>query len=290
MTAPFRWDLSRREQLGALVDPETNPPPEMREEDRLELRRVAARVLAMSQGADLAFIGRTPENLFDYLSGAFLGLPRLPELALVPFSLRWMPEGGLEQMPAANRKGLLNHIRGSILSPEKVASSASGVALVDFVAYGGTFQSLTAVLMATALEDGIDWNAVQRKLTYIGLRSRTKNSPNTHRWQQKAGWLDLVPDAQVRNVSCEPGWIMLLANWQPKTTPPFSFGRWPEEEDAPVPRRPENLEALAMAVSLFDLGNTRDERHALAGEMAETFQYRHRSVRQMASQLRVGGS
>jgi hypothetical protein len=66
MTVPFRWDLSRREQLGRLVEGEAGPSYEGFLDD---LRRASVRVTALGGDHRFVFAGRSPESLFDYLSG-----------------------------------------------------------------------------------------------------------------------------------------------------------------------------------------------------------------------------
>jgi hypothetical protein len=61
MPNPFRWTIAKREQLGTLAEALTSPAPQF----LAELRATAARVLAFADGADLAFVGRTPENFYD---------------------------------------------------------------------------------------------------------------------------------------------------------------------------------------------------------------------------------
>ncbi len=62
----FRWNIARREQLGRLVTGESvEGLPWILE----EVRRCAARVIAMAGDSQLVFVGRSPEALFDYLTG-----------------------------------------------------------------------------------------------------------------------------------------------------------------------------------------------------------------------------
>ncbi len=63
---PFRWNLKKREQLGSLLDGEKGSNV-LHYID--ELRECAAKVLARSDQRNLIFVGRSPENIFDYLSG-----------------------------------------------------------------------------------------------------------------------------------------------------------------------------------------------------------------------------
>ena len=68
MATPFRWNIARREQLGGLISA-TAPGRPLNDMFLESLRATASRILAHANRSDLAFIGRTPENLYDYLSG-----------------------------------------------------------------------------------------------------------------------------------------------------------------------------------------------------------------------------
>lgn len=65
--APFRWDPSRRAQLGTLLRGE---PAEQYPEFLDDLRECCARVLALADDGRLVFVERSPESIHDYLGGA----------------------------------------------------------------------------------------------------------------------------------------------------------------------------------------------------------------------------
>lgn len=286
MSRPFRWQISRREQLGSLADAE----PHFARPDSgfiTSLRKASARILAMSDGADIAFIGRTPENFFDYLSGVFEGVAGAPTLHLVQFSLRWPGLDGVKAIPEAQLAGIFDYFEAEGVSAAQIAAGERPLARVDFVARGGTMESVVSLLHLQAERTGTDWKSVQRRLTIIGLRQCTKNSPNTWRWQQHAQWLGLIPDARILNVSAEMGFLIMLANYQPKTTQSHSPERWAAPERGAPPTVPdETREAMAFAVQVFDAGNAREERFALAGEIARQQQMRQPATRALVSRLK----
>lgn len=283
MDKPFRWDIARREQLGSLPDQSgTFKPPHSSMQD--DLRQASARLLALSEGADLAFIGRTPENFFDYLSGVFADRPR-PALHLVQFSMRWAGPGGLDAIEPHKLQALFDYFRAEGIAPAQIAETPSGLAFVDFVASGGTFENFIHLLRKQAQSDGTDWNAVQRKLRIIGLTARTKNSPNTWRWQQNQDWLDLIPKAKVQNVSVPRHFIYPLANMQPKVTQSFHVGRW-GEETPDYAATEDQLYAIQLAVYLYDLGREKDERRALARLITDTDRMGVPEIRQLVQALK----
>jgi hypothetical protein len=282
MPKPFRWSIAKREQLGTFAPGKRRPIEPF---FLSELRATAARVLAIADDADLAFIGRTPENFYDYLSGAFADVEPAPALHLIQFSLRYLNPDDIALAPH-NLAAMADYLREEGVDPAAIARGSRPIALVDVVAWGGTMESVVRILHALALRGGVDWAAVQRRLRIIGLRDRTKNSPNTWRWEQHQRWLHLIPDAQIKNVSASQDFIYYITGMQPKVTTSFHPGRWAKPEaGAPEPNA-EQREAIAMAAQLYDLGRTREERRGLASRIARTTQMRQPATRALVLALR----
>ncbi|MEL6977625.1 MAG: hypothetical protein AAGM38_02965 [Pseudomonadota bacterium] len=279
---PFRWSLARREQLGGLTALGRRPRPPYPEFHN-DLREASARLLAFSGGADLAFVGRSLESVHDYLSGAFSDLEGAPKVRLLPFSLRFIGADGVEGLPLHSRAGFFAMLEADGLRPAAIASGPAPLALCDFVARGGTFESLIRVLRAHAERDGVDWSAVARRLKILGLCGRTKNSPNTWRWRQRQDWLHLIPETPIKNVSAQQRFTFEIANIQPKLTDPHHPGRWAAGAGRPSLTQ-ERLDALRFAVDLFDRG--RKEREALAKLMATPRYMRLAETRRLISVLR----
>lgn len=286
MTKPFRWSVAKREQLGRLiagykVEAEDNWPAFL-----IDVRQAAARILALADTADLAFIGRTPENFFDYLSGIFAGLDDTPRLHLIQFSLRWAGPDGIDSLEAVKRAALFSYFCDEEIDPAALATRPRPLALVDFVAHGGTMQNLVRLLHDQAQHQGADWNVVQQRLRLIGLRVRTHNSPNTYRWQQHQDWLDLIPNAKIKNVSAPASFLWFIANSQPKTTRPHHPERWQSSDSQTPTVTDENRIALALAATLYDVGTTREERAALAALLAKKQQMKQPATRALVMRLR----
>ena len=285
MSKPFRWTISKREQLGNLPDLSARrrrPTPEF----LADLRNASARVLAMSDGAHLGFVGRSPENFFDYLSGVFDGAGNAPQLHLIQFSMRWPGEGGVEALPPRQVESLFEYFHEEGIDAAAISRSNKPLALVDFVARGGTFQTLVSLLRLQAQQQGVDWNAVSRKLRLIGLRARTKNSPNTWRWQQHQDWLHLLKRDAVMNVSAPGRFLYYIANEQPKVTRSHHLGRWNMgAQEARVPD-PDQANAIAIALELFGTGNTKRERQLLASLIARLPQMKQQATRSLVTSLK----
>ncbi len=282
---PFRWNIAKREQLGGLMA--DIPRRNLHRDGFLsDLRRVTARLIAFAEDADLAFIGRTPENFFDYLSGAFADVENAPALNLVHFSLRWAGEGGIRSLAPEKRDGFFAYLTQAKLDAATISRAPAPLALVDFIAEGGTMQNLVELLELQAEHQATDWNAVQRRLRIIGLRVRTHNSPNTWRWQQHQDWLHRIPDTVIKNVSAPGGLIYHLANTQDKVTPAFHPGRWDLDEDATSAPTNAQRTALAFAVQLYDAGRSRAERNRLAAEIAALPEMKQAATRRIVSRLK----
>ena len=250
------------------------------------LRQAAARVLALGDESDYAFIGRTPENFYDYLSGIFDGISGAPDLHIVQFSLRWAGPGGLKSIPIEKRNALFDYLAEERVDPATLVSAPRPLALVDFVVDGGTMENFVKLLRLFAERDGVDWNSVQRRLRIIGLRMRTKNSPNTWRWQQHQDWLNLIPDASIKNVSAPFDFLCYLGNNQPKLTRAHTPALWDRYDAETATHSELQLQALNLAVRLFDLGRTKFERHSLARLIAKSHQIRQPATRKLVTMLK----
>lgn len=288
---PFRWDVRRREQLGRLLDVPTPKRPHAwvptRFRDLLpEVRGCAVRVLARAGDARLVFVGRSPENLFDYLTGALAHTSWADRCDLLSVSIPWGDVHGF--LPRPMVEGLHAHCRALGLSPAEIARSPRPVALVDWVSSGTTFGSLSATLATWAREEGVDVNAVRRRLRFVGITRRTKNSPNTWRWFQRVDWAGDYPRNALRGVSV-PYWFWSeLGNYQDKTMRSNSAEHWGTETLMHPPRDPEAIEALKVAVRIHEQARTRDERARFAAELTAREEMREPWLRSLVVEIRRG--
>jgi len=69
MKKPFRWNIEKRNELGSLVN---DTPNEIDGEFLNELIKTTSRIIAFSDNSRLFFVGRSPENYFDFLKGIYL--------------------------------------------------------------------------------------------------------------------------------------------------------------------------------------------------------------------------
>lgn len=267
---PFRWDVRRREQLGRLLQappPPAGPfPPTPWEALLPEVRDCSVRVLARAGDARLVFVGRSPENLFDYLTGALADTAWADRCELLSVSIPW---GDVHDvLPRPMVEGLRAQFRALRLSPGEIAAAPRPVALVDWVSSGTTFGSLSATLATWAREEGVDVHALRRRLRFVGITRRGKNSPNAWRWFQRVDWAGDYPRSALRSVSV-PSWFWsLLGNYQEKTMRSNGAENWGTENLMHPPRDPEAFQALRTAVRLHEQARTREERARFAAALA----------------------
>ncbi len=260
---PFRWNIQQRVTLGSLLDaprkdiPEDGPPPytplgkpaQYPIDALAEMSGDCARIIALSNNADLCFVGRSLESLFDYLSGLVSDTDWAERLWLLQFS--WYGNPTIQPRELA---GLRYYFEHSELDPYHVARRKRPVAFVDIVASGDTFGNLVTFLCQWAKEIGEDWDAVQRKIRIIGLTMRTKTSPKAWRWQQHITWRDVLPRQSIKSVAISEGLWDYFGNRQEKTTESYTHARWGSRTAAQPNHHEEHLRALRLAVQCFDCG------------------------------------
>ncbi|HLW01893.1 MAG TPA: hypothetical protein VKT82_24780 [Ktedonobacterales bacterium] len=287
---PFRWNIQKRNELGRLLD---GPAAETYPAFLDDLLPCCARILAFAGDSDLFFVGRSPESIFDHLSGLLLDSSWADRPRLLQFSIRhWRYYAYAE--PALMRKeqeqeawaALRAYLTSLGLQPEDLARRERPVALVDLVDTGGTFMNLVTLLHEWAQENKADWEAVKRKVRIVGITPREKQGPNVWRWQQHADWLALLARGAVKNVSIPLHFWQYLAGGQDKVTESYTPWRWASTEAAQPSYADEHLRALRLAVRLFDLGRTRARRAAFARLLAQEPAMSHPWFRTLALELR----
>ncbi len=283
MTRPFRWNVKRRSELGTLADgPAPEPYPGFIE----ELRDCAAKVVAMSRESDLVFVGRSPENLFDYLSGVLGDTGWHDRVDLLNISLRGFHAGALLAERETNVAAARQHMTELAMDPGALLARERPVALVDLVAKGLTFGSLADFVTTWSREQRFDVGAMRRKLRFLGITQQKKTSPNTWRWHQHASWLQDFPGDAVLNVSVPWHFWDLLGNTQKKTVLSNPPRRWGEDKLQVPPHYAGNIEALRLAARLYDHGCDPAERARFAAALAGHPNMRSGWLRTLVLELR----
>ncbi len=225
-----------------------------------------ARILALCDNADLCFVGRSPENLFDHLSGLLSDSSWSQRLQLLQFSWRWVDEGRISSHALA---ALRTYFETTGLDPWYLAHRAHPVAFVDLVDTGETLGNLVAFLYQWAWQLGEDWEAVKRKFRIVGITARSQAGSATWRWQQHAQWVTLVQRRAIKNVSISEQMWYYLAAQQAKVTGRYGYRRWGTREAAVPHYNAKRLQALRLAAWLFDLGRDKEWRREFAHRLSQ---------------------
>lgn len=266
MTTPFRWDLSRRETLGRLLEGERAPDyPEF----HADLLACIARIIAQAQDAELMFVGRSPESIFDLMSGLLAETEWASRLGLLNLSLRSWTAEELRDAPAL-RGTLRSLLQDAGLSPIELARRARPVAFVDLVYEGLTYTTLAESLLDWAKDLHVDPRAFVKRVRFIGITEQTKTSPKTWRWHQHARFTQIFPPSSVRNVSVPARLWRYLGNTQPKVAVSSPPGTWRDPGLRNPPRDKAHLAALRLAWDLYTLGTQRPTRLNLARRLSRT--------------------
>ncbi len=276
---PFRWDVSRPEQLGSLA---TAVAPRLPFLD--DLVHCAGKVLARSRDGDVVFVGRSAENLLDYTSAALAVTDRPDRVRQLPFSLR--QEGAHAQL----RPRALTQLRANLtafgVTPQALADRDRPLVLADLVVEGNTFGNLVGVLHAWAWDERIPWDQVRRRLRLVGVTPQCRPSPRIWRWQQHHDWVRLLPPNAIVNVALDSLVWSWLANWQPKTNSPFTPQCWEQPAPTKPPLQPRILRGIANAAAMDTFGRSREGRQALVEAMTGEPAFREAWLRTLVLQLR----
>ncbi|HEX8907160.1 MAG TPA: hypothetical protein VF771_20075 [Longimicrobiaceae bacterium] len=256
MTAqlPFRWNLARRQQLGSLLD---GPAAESFPGFTDELRECCVRVLALSRDSDLVFVGRSPESIFDYLSGVLADTSHAERCILLVLSMRYASAADVERTNPEGLASLREQLEHLGLGPAQIAAGQRPRTFVDLVLHGQTFGHVATLLSHWAAAEGVDEKAVHRRIGFIGITERTKNSPNTWRWYQQAEWAKEFPRSALRSVSIG-GWLWgYLGGAQEKVSRWYPPEAWGAEEFARPRATPATCRRCGWRCSCTSWGATR---------------------------------
>lgn len=262
---PFRWNIRKREQLGRLLDgQEVDTYPEF----YTDLRTVTAKVLARAGDSELVFLGRSAENLFDYLSGLFHDATPPLVLKLLQFSCPPHDVSVLARRHPAALNALLDSFRMQQLDPASIAGGSARIRYIDLVNTGASFTILFSLIKHWCRTQAVDWKAIRPRLGFIGITARGKNSPNTWRWHQRRSWVAELERSNVKNVSIPIRQWTWIGNHDEKATPSHNFERWALPDGARPDRDERYLKGLRLAARLFDHGRDRLERARFAKQLA----------------------
>lgn len=280
---PFRWNLTHRSHLGNLLEGERartyNNLPD-------DLLRCCSRILSFSDDSNLVFVVRSPESIFDYLSGLLFDSVWFERLELLHFSMRFQEENKIREEHPQAISAMREYLQHLGLHPEMVATKNRPVGFVDLVASGDTFGRLIIFLFNWSNEIKFDWKAVKRRIRIIGITERKKTSPKTWRWQQHSDWISLLGLKSVKNVSISYNLWNYLGNYQQKVSPSYTPSRWGDPALGSPSYTNDQLMALRLAFDLFELGRTKQKRGELASLLTKESAMKHNWFRNLVMDLR----
>lgn len=279
---PFRWNIAKREQLGKLISGEVSSAYAQYEG---ELTDCAAKILARSKNKKIIFIGRSPENIYDYLSGVLQGTTHQDEIDLLNISNRFRDIREIRNQSPDSYNALKQHFQELDISPQQITSSRRGICFSDLVASGSTFQQLFFFLETWCEDEAYDFKSVINKIGFIGITRRQKNSPNTWRWHQNHGWTKGNSDLYIKNVSVPDSLWSYLGDQQHKVTRGNIPEKWGRRDLLLPPREENNMKALRQAYQIFNNGV--NEKKQMAAHLSSLPEIREHWLRALAMELKM---
>ena len=160
------------------------------------------------------------------------------------------------------------------------------IARRELVYRGATFSNLAGLLSYWTAATNTDARAVRRRIRFIGITERTRNSPNTWRWYEHAAWAVDFPRSSLRSVSVPYRLWTYLGDYQKKVSRWYPPHAWGDEEFSRPPREDANLEALRLAARIYALGNDAGERERFATLLFARHEIADRWLRSIGSEIR----
>ena len=277
---PFRWNLASQNHIGRLAEGEK---AHVYDEFFEHVLPCCAKILSFAGDCDLLFVGRSPESIFDHLSGLLFDTSWSDRISLLQFSMRYVDEKSISR---ESIEGIRSYMHKLDLHPDGLSARERPVAFIDLVASGETFGRLITLLYNWANEVQADWNAVKRRVRLIGITERTKTSPKTWRWQQHVSWRHLLTQSAIKNVSIPRELWLYLGNTQEKVTKSFTPRRWADPRTAKPNYDEEHLRALRLALEVFESGRTEGRREKFASLLVKETAMKHAWFRQLAQEVR----
>lgn len=283
---PFRWNIRKLNEIGSLLQyaPEPHDYPPF----QTELLRSLSRILAFAGNSHWYFIGRSPESYFDFLSGLFESDEEmLKRVHLLQFSAGRIVQD-YAYIKQHHYEGLMNlrhYFQQQKLDPISIQNRKEQTALIDIVDGGSTFQLLIEILYDWTKELKGNWPMLREKIRLVGLTERTKNSPNTWRWQQKREWVAEFGIRQIKNVSLPAGMWTFIGNYQAKATQSFRPERWNAPEIIHPKHKGIHLKGLKRAVEVYEWGKSDEGRTQLRKHLTQEIEMRESWFRALVGSI-----
>lgn len=251
---PFRWQVNNKSALGKLLDENFTYDSVY----HTDLQQLTASILAFSDDAQLCFVGRSLDNVYDYLSGLYANTPRENDNTCLNISLWGLSLKKIEKQHPNSIQLLKNHCDALSLNPKDILQNNRPTCIVDVVCEGGTYEEIYHFYIEWAGALGINIKDFAKKLRFIGVTARGKNSPNAWRWQQHYEWTSNLKAQQIKNVSVDGRYWSHIADIQVKSTNSNQPKNWSIKS---APNYAEaNIAGLNEAYFLYHLATQTKER------------------------------
>ncbi|HKD74291.1 MAG TPA: hypothetical protein VKB76_02300, partial [Ktedonobacterales bacterium] len=254
----------------------------------LELLDCAVKCLACSDNADLYFVGRSPESIYDLLSGILRGTSWTGRVHLLHFSMRYDEEAEVRREYPGAVEALRAYLCTLNLSPQQIIASEHGVAFSDIVASGSTLGNLVRILYHWCKDARCDWRAIKAKLRVVAIVEREKPTPHAWRWWQQdtATCVPLLWRQAITNIAVSGSFFHYLGAKQQKTTISYTPERWATGEASHPAHHTGHLEALRLALHIYETGRETPLRRAFAHQMAHERAMRYAWFRSLAHEIK----
>jgi hypothetical protein len=279
---PFRWNIKSPDEIGSLI----NPDFELNDWLLSRIRYCAARILTLSQNSRLVFVGRSLDNVHDYLSAILEDTSWSNRLLRLNISLYGQSIEHIRQNYPKSFQLLKKYFKELEIDPVTIKSNKLPTSFVDVVYEGGTYEQIFKFLndWSTDLQD--DSEAMNKKIRFIGITRRKKTSPNTWRWQQQSEWTKYLKSSNIKNVSMEYGFWTHVADYQPKITKSFTLKMWETEEAKSPIYSEETIKALNEAHCLYNSGKRKDEKLSFVKELLNKQSMKQDWLRNLALEIK----
>jgi len=283
MNKPFRWNIEKRNELGSLIN---GKPEEIEKEFISELIDSTSRIIAFSNNSELFFIGRSPENYFDFLNGIYSKNNEIKKrINLFQFSGRFFEPNELKKFDSPQFFELRKQMIEIGLSPNTILKRNRNTALIDLIYSGSTIRNLVTIIKNWALNEKADWNGIKSKIRIVGITSRTKNSPNTWRWQQQKESIETLDGIKVKNVSVNWWFWHELGDEQSKVTLPNSASKWINETNTKPEITKERIEGLNFAFYLNNLGKQSNIKEELRASLQKQIEMKNKWFKEWITEI-----
>jgi hypothetical protein len=285
---PVRWDITRRPQLGQLLD---GVPTESYGGFRDDLLTCMVGVLAASHDGDLFFVGRSPASLFDALSGLLRATSWRDRVWMLHFSMYDLNASDVGRRYPRALEGIHAYFARHDLVPGSRGRRDRPAVFVDLVSSGGTFEHLLDLLQGWCIDEHRDWRAVRRRLRLVAIVGARGGLPRRYGARRRARatkpltWSPVLPRALSTRVSVPERLRDYLGNRQPKACLSYAPESWGVPRGAAPLRDERALGALREARALFEWGASPSTRAAVARLMAEQSAMRRRRFRSLGLEL-----